>query len=112
MGTLIRHARPAGMAVSIFPLPIAMVQSSFGAPLMAAVRAPSLLDPGLSAASGVAIALSAITMLTEPDHRLASAAAANPLPENHLTMSRHPCPQARLDNGNRSWQVRTSFDAW
>lgn len=112
MGTLIRHACPAGLAVSIFPLPVAMVQSSFRAPLVAAVGAASLLAPGFSAAKEAAIALSAITMLADPEHRVAFTAAANPLPENHFSMSRHPCPQAGLDNGNQSWQVRTSFDAW
>jgi len=93
MGTLIRHARPAGLAVSIFPLPVPMVQSSFRAPLVAAVGRASLLDPGFSAASGAAIALSAITVLADPEHRVASNAAANPLPENHFAMSRHPCPR-------------------
>lgn len=37
MGTLIRHARPAGLAVSILPLPVAMVQLPFRASLVAAV---------------------------------------------------------------------------
>jgi hypothetical protein len=43
---------------------------------------------------------------------MAFAAVANPLPEHHFARSRHPCPLAGLDNGNRSWQVRTSLDAW
>jgi hypothetical protein len=112
MGTLIRHARPAGLAVSILPLPVTMVQPSFRASLVAAVGAASLLEPRFTAASGAAIALSAITMLADPEHREASTAAANPLPENHFAMSRHRRPQAGLDNGNRSWQLGTSFDAW
>jgi hypothetical protein len=112
MGTLIRHAHPAGLAVSILPLPVAMVQPSFRAPLVPAVRSASLLQPGLSAASRAAIALSAIAVLADPEHLVAFAALANPLPENHFAMSRHPCTPAGLDNGNRSWQVRTSFDAW
>jgi hypothetical protein len=109
---LIRHARAAGSALPILPLPVAMIESSFQAPLMAAVSTASLLDPGLSAARGTAIAVSAITVLADPEHRMASPAAANPLPKNHFAMSRHPCVRAGLDNGNRSWQVRTSFDAW
>jgi hypothetical protein len=112
MGTLIRHARPAGLAVSIFPLSVTMVQSSFRAPLVAAVGAASLPEPGFRAASGAAIALPAITVRTNPEHRMAATAAANPLPENYFAMSRHPCARAGLDNGNRSWQVRTSFDVW
>lgn len=112
MGTLIRHAHPARLAVSILPLAVAMVQPSFRAPLVPAIGAASLLDSGPIAASGAAIALSAIAVLADPEHLVAFAALANPLPENHFAMSRHPCTPAGLDNGNRSWQVRTSFDAW
>ena len=90
MGTLIRHARPASPPISIFALP----------------------ESGLSTASGAAVALSAIAVLADPEHRVASSAAANPLPENYFAVGRHPCPRVGLDNGNRSWQVRTSFDAW
>ena len=57
MGTLIRHARPAGPALPIISLPIAMIESFFRAPLVAAVGAATLLQPGLSAASGTAIAV-------------------------------------------------------
>jgi hypothetical protein len=89
-----------------------MVQPSFPAILVAAVGAAPLLEPGCGPASGAAIALSAVTVRTDPEHRLASAAAANPLPENDFAMKCHARPQAGLDNGNRSWQVRTSFDAW
>ena len=112
MGTLIRHARPASPPISIFALPVAMVESSFQAPLVAAVGAAPLLQSRLSTASGAAVALSAIAVLADPEHRVASSAAANPLPENYFAVGRHPCPHAGLDNGNRSWQVRTSFDAW
>ncbi len=111
MGTLIRHAF-SRLPAPVLALPVAMVQPSFRAPLVAAVGAASLLEPGCSAACGAAIALSAIAVPADPEHRVASAAAANSLPENHFAMSRHPCPRAGLDNGNRSWQVRTSLDAW
>lgn len=112
METLIRHARPAGLAVSISPLPVAMVQSAFQAPLVAAVGGASLPEPGFRAASGAAIALPAITVRANPERRVAATAAANPLLENHFAMRRHRCARAGLDNGNRSWQVRTSFDVW
>ena len=111
MGNLIRHAFPR-LPAPILPLPVAVIQPSFRASLVSAVGAAPLLEPGLHAASRVAIALSAITVTADPEHRVASNAAANPLPENHFAMSRHPCPQTGLDNGNHSWQVRTSFDAW
>jgi hypothetical protein len=111
MGTLIRHAAPR-LAAPIFPLPVAMVQPSFRAPLVSVVGAAALLESSFHAAGGAAIALSAITVLADPEHRVASAAAANPLPENHFARNGHAPPQAGLDNGNRSWQVRTSLDAW
>jgi hypothetical protein len=112
MGTLIRHARSRELAMSIVPLPVAMVQTTFRAALVTAVGTALLLDPGLSAATGTAIALSAVAVLADPEHLVAIATTANALPENHFAMSRHRCPPAGLDNGNRSWQVRTSFDAW
>ena len=89
-----------------------MVQPSFRAPLVAAVGTAPLLESGLGAAGQAAIALSTITVLTDPEHRVASTAVANPLTENYFAMNRHARPQTGLDNGSRSWQVRTSFDAW
>jgi len=84
-----------------------MVEPSLRAPLVAAVGATVLLDPGVGAASRAAIALAAITVLTDPEHRVASPAAANPLTENHLALNRHPRPPAGLDNGSPSWQAKT-----
>jgi hypothetical protein len=109
-GTLIRHAglaRPPGTAPPVFPLAVAVVEPSLRAALVAAVGAAPLLESGLGAASRTAIALPAITVLTDPEHRLAFAAAANPLTENRFAMDRHPRRQAGLDNGSQSWQVRT-----
>ncbi len=111
MGTLIRHAsvRPS---TAILPLPVAMVQSSFRTALVTVVSPASLLEPCDGAAGRAAIALSAITVLADEEDRAASAAAANPLPKNDFAVNGHARPWAGLDNGNRSWQVRTSFDAW
>jgi hypothetical protein len=106
---LIRHARPAP-ALTVLSLPIPVVESAFQTLLMAAVGRPMLPAPGFGAARRAAIALSAIAMGTNPEHRLASLAAANPLPENHFAMNRHPPMQADFDNGNGSCQGRTSFD--
>ena len=108
---MIRHARPR-LPAPILPLPVAMIQSPFPTALVAVVGAASLPEPGLGATGEAAIALSTITLPADPEHRVASAAAANPLPENYFAVGRHRCPHAGLDNGNRSWQVRTSFDAW
>ncbi len=103
-GTLIRHADVLSPAPPVFPLAVAMVKPSFRAPLMPAVGAAPLLQPGLVAASRAAIALAAIAVLTDPEHRLASPAAANSLTENRFAMDRHPRRQAGLDNGSQSWQ--------
>jgi hypothetical protein len=106
---MIRHARPAPtLAVLLLPVPV--VEPTFQTLLIAAVGSPVLPAPGFGAARRAAIALSAIAMCTNPEHRLASLAAANALPENHLSMNRHPPTQADFDNGNGSCQGRTGFD--
>jgi hypothetical protein len=108
---LIRHAR-LRLAAPIFALPVAMVEPAFRAALVAAVGAAPLLESCFGTAGDAAITLSTITVLTDPEHRVASAATANPLTENYLTMNRHAPPMAGWTTGNESWQVRTSFDAW
>jgi hypothetical protein len=105
---LIRHARPAP-ALAILLLPVAMVEFAFQTLLIAAVSRPVLPAPCFGAARRAAVALSAITMRANPEHRLASLAAANALPENHFSMN-HPPTQADFDNGNGSCQRRTSFN--
>ena len=87
-----------------------MIEPAFGAPLVAAVGSPALPAPRFRAASRTAIALSSIAVRANPEHRLASLAAANALPKNHFAMNRHPPAQADFDNGNGSCQGRTSFD--
>jgi hypothetical protein len=111
MGRLIRHARPAP-ALAVLLLTIPVVESAFQTLLIPAVGLPVLPAPGFGAARRAAIALSAIAMSTNPEHRLASLAAANALPENHFSMNRHPPTQADFDNGNGSCQGRTSFVGW
>jgi hypothetical protein len=108
---LIRHASLLS-AAPVRALPVAMIQPALGAPLVPAVGAASLLESRLTAAGGTAIALSPVAVLTDPEHRLASATTANPLPKNDFVVKAHAHPQAGLDNDSRSWQVRTSFDAW
>jgi hypothetical protein len=107
LGTLIRHACPAA---PVFPLAIAMIEPSFRAPLVAAVGAASLPATGFGAARGTAIAVAAITVDADPELR--SASDASPLTKDRLAMKIHARRQAGLDNGDRSWQVRTSFDVW
>jgi hypothetical protein len=108
---LIRHAGPRP-AAPILALPVAMVEPAFRAALVAAVGAAPLLESRFGTAGDAAIALSTITVLTDPEQRVASAATANPLTENYLAMNRQCPPMAGWTTGTRSWQVRTSFDAW
>jgi hypothetical protein len=108
MGRLIRHAGQR-VTLPVGALPIAMVEPALRTPLVAAVGSTVLSPPGLPAAHWAAIALTAITVLTDPEHRMTSTATANPLPQNHFARKRHARPRRRLDNGSRSWQVRTSL---
>jgi hypothetical protein len=108
MGRLIRHARPT-VTLAVRTLPVPVVEPAFRTPLVAAIGSTTLLAPGFRTASGAAIALPAIAMRTNPEHRLASLAAANPQPENHFSMNRHPPTQADFDNGNGPCQGRTSL---
>jgi hypothetical protein len=99
---LIRHRSAFS---PVFPLPVAMIEPPLRTPLMTTVSAPPLFEPRGRAAGWTAIAVSAIAVLTDPENR--PAAAAKPLPQN-LAMYCHVRPQAGLDNGDRSCQVRTS----
>ena len=84
-----------------------MVFSSFGALLVATVGTTALLTAGFGLAGHAAITLSPIAAATDPEHSVALAAAANPLTENNLALTRHPRRQVGLDNGDRSWQGRS-----
>ena len=101
MGTLIRHAQwGLPSAASVIALTIAMIEPSLRAPLVAAVGAPSLAEAGTLTAWGAAVALSAIAVCTDEEHRVTLVAQANPLPEYCFAMNRrHASSQAGLDNG-------------
>ena len=103
---MIRHACKPRPASSILLLPVAMVLSTFGALLMAPVSVASLLATSFGLAGWAAITLPPITAATNPEHCMAIAAAAQPLTENNLALTRHPRRQVGLDNGDRSWQGR------
>jgi hypothetical protein len=83
-----------------------MVEPTFRALLMAAVGAPPLFEPCLSATSGTAVPLSPITVLANPENRPASFVRANPLTEDRLAINHRP--KTGLDIGAKSWQVRNS----
>ena len=96
MGRLIRHAGPAP-ALAVLPLPVPVIEPALRTLLITAVGGTVLLAPSFQAARQAAIALSAITVRTNPEHRLASLAAANPLSENHFFPNRHPPTQVDFD---------------
>src|SRR5262249_42623494 len=89
MGRLIRHAS-GRVTLAVCPLPVPMVQPAFRTALVAAVGSAALLTPGVRTADRAAIPLLAIAVRTNPEHRLASLTAANPLSENHFFLNRHP----------------------
>jgi hypothetical protein len=77
-GTLIRHAwLHLTQAAPVRPLAIAMIEPSFGAPLVAPVGGPSLLPAGLFAARDAAVAVSAITVRADEENRVAPLTKAN-----------------------------------
>jgi hypothetical protein len=109
MGRLIRHASwRAAFAVRTLPVP--MIEPALRTLLVAAVGGAVLPAPGCAAASRAAIALPAVAVRANPEHRLASLAATNPQPENHFPMNRHRCAPAGFDNGNGSCQGGNSLD--
>ena len=77
-GTLIRHAG-IGSASAILALTVPMIESSFGALLVAAIGAAPLLPISLLAAQRAAIALSPVAVAANPKHFAASAEAAKAL---------------------------------
>jgi hypothetical protein len=98
---LIRHARRGQvLPPPVLTLPVAMIQQSFRTLLMPTIGTSPLAEPGLLAAGLAAIALPAVTMRAQKEHRAAFAEQANAQPEDRLAMSRHASWQAALDNGN------------
>ena len=77
-GTLIRHAG-IGSASAILALTVPMIESSFGALLVATVGAAPLLPIGLLAAQRAAVALSPVAVTTDPKQPAASKASAKAL---------------------------------
>ena len=71
-----------------------MVELSFRASLVSVVGAASL---------------SAVAVPADPEDCVASDSRTNPLTKDHLAMTIHVRRKAGLDNGDRSWQVRTSL---
>lgn len=99
---MIRHASlPLTAAAPVLSLPVTMIEPPFRALLVPPVGTPPLLEAGLLAAPGAAIAVSPITVRTDKENRVAFATQAKSLPENRFAMNRrHASSQAGLDNGS------------
>jgi hypothetical protein len=94
------------MAVSA--LAVAMIELSFGASLVPLIGAAALPPPGFGAAGLAAVALSPVAVPADPEDSVAADNRTNTLTKDHLAMKIHVHPRTGLDNGDRSWQVRTS----
>jgi hypothetical protein len=86
-----------------------MIELSFGTALVSVVSAAPLRAPGCNATGVAAVTLPAVAVPADPENCVASDARTNALPKNHLAMTIHVRREAGLDNGDRSWQVRTSL---
>jgi len=87
-------------AAPIIALTVAMIEPSFGTPLMAVIGAPPLAGAGTLAAWSAAVALSAITVRADEEYGVTLVTEANSLPEYRFAMNcRHASSQAGLDNG-------------
>ncbi len=89
-------------------MPVAMIELSFGTSLMAVVGAATLTAPGFNATGVATVTLPAVAVPADPEHCVASDSRTNALTKDDLAMPIHVRRQAGLDNGDRSWQVRTS----
>jgi hypothetical protein len=89
MGTLIRHAG-LFLAASppVLPLMVVMIELSLRALLVPFIGLPPLLVPGLIAAFGAAIAVTAITVRADEKYCVALATATNPMKENRFAVYR------------------------
>jgi hypothetical protein len=95
--------------MAISALPVTMIELSLRASLMPIVGAAALPAAGFSSAAVAAVTLSPVAVPADPENRVTSDNWTNPLPKDHLAMPIHVGRQAGLDNGDRSWQVRTSL---
>jgi hypothetical protein len=95
--------------MTVSALAVAMIELSFGASLVPVVGAAALTAPGLGAAGLATVALPAIAVPADPENSVTSDSRTNALTEDHLAMKIHVRREAGLDNGDRSWQVKTSL---
>ncbi len=90
-------------------LAVTMIELSFRAALVPVVGAAALSAPGFRAAPVAAVTLAAVAVPADPEDGVAAGSRTNALTKDHLAMPIHVRRKAGLDNGDRSWQVRTSL---
>ena len=95
--------------MAISALAVAMIELSFGASLMAVVGAATLSPSGFGAAGFATVALSAVAVPADPEDSVTAEGRTNALTQDYLAIKIHVRRQAGLDNGDRSWQGRTSL---
>jgi hypothetical protein len=95
--------------MAIPALAVTMIELSFQATLVPVVGAAALPAAGFRATGLAAVALSAVAVAADPEDGVASDSRTNALTKDHLAMPIHVRRKAGLDNGNRSWQGKTSL---
>ena len=78
-----------------------MIEPPLWTALVSLVGLPALTQPGLGSAGEAAIALAAITMAAQPEHRVTRVTEANSLPENYFVVVVHLPGRAGLDTARR-----------
>jgi hypothetical protein len=95
------------MAVSA--LSVAMIELAFRASLVPVIGAATLSAPRFRSAGFAAVTLPAVAVPADPEDCVASDSRTNALTKDHLAMKIHVRREAGLDNGDRSWQGKTSL---
>ena len=95
--------------MAVFALPVAMIELAFRASLVAVVGAATLPALGFNATVLAAVTLPAVAVPADPENCVASDRRTNALTKDHLAMPIHVRRKAGLDNGDQSWQVKTSL---
>ena len=86
--------------MTVSALPVAMIELSFRASLMAVVGPAALPAARFEAAGLAAVTLSPVAVPADPEDSVASDSRTNALTEDHLAMKIHVRREAGLDNGN------------
>jgi hypothetical protein len=90
--------------LAILSLAVAVIVTSVGTLLMAAVGLAKLEAAGFFTATGTAITLAAVTMAAEIEHCAAGRKMTHALAKNSGTSNRHRLRKGSLDSRRRPWE--------